>query len=59
MEYGLKTVLTDKDLISESIINGASSGSSGLKIATAGAMEIANENNVFPVTANQTSGQKK
>lgn len=54
MEYGLKTVLTDKDLISESIINGASSG---LKIATAGAMEIANENNVFPVDGSDTESR--
>ena len=54
MEYGLKTVLTDKALISESIINGASSG---LKIATAGAMEIANENNVFPVDESDTESR--
>lgn len=54
MEYGLKTVLTDKALISESIINGASSG---LKIATAGAMEIANGNNVFPVDGSDTESR--
>lgn len=40
MEYGLKTVLTDKTLISESVMNGASSG---LKAATAGAMEVASQ----------------
>ena len=54
MEYGLKAVLTDKALISESIINGASSG---LKIVTAGAMEIANENNVFPVDESDTESR--
>lgn len=44
IEYGLKTVLTDRKIINESIMKGASSG---LKIATAGAMEIANESKTF------------
>ena len=44
MEYGLKTVLTDKTIISESVMNGASSG---LKAATAGAMEVARKIDVL------------
>ncbi len=45
MEYGLKTVLTNKELISESVMIGASIG---LKVATAGAMEIAESRNIMP-----------
>lgn len=54
IEYGIKTVLTDKELISESVMNGASSG---LKIATAGAMEIANESNVFTGAESDTESR--
>ncbi len=45
MEYGLKTVMTNKELISESVMIGASTG---LKVATAGAMEIAESRNIMP-----------
>lgn len=54
IEYGLKNVLTDKKLISESVVNGASSG---LKIATAGAMEIANESNLIAQPGSDTESR--
>lgn len=44
MEYGLETVLTDKTLISESLLNGASAE---VKAATAGAMEIASQREIL------------
>lgn len=44
-EYGFQTVLTDKKLFSDAVINGADTG---LKAATASAMEIANARGVFP-----------
>lgn len=54
MAYGLQTVLTDKTLISESIMNGASSG---LKIATAGAMEVASQRSVVLVDGEDTESR--
>ena len=48
-EYGFKTVLCDKELITESIMNGAGQG---IKAATAGALEIASERNILPRTGN-------
>lgn len=54
IEYGLKTVLTDKKIISESVMNGVSSG---LKIATAGAMEIANESNIIAQPGSDTESR--
>lgn len=47
MEYGLKTVLTDKELISESVMTGANTG---LKVIISGAMEIAESRNIFPTS---------
>ena len=52
MEYGLKTVLTDKTIISESVMNGASSG---LKAATAGAMEVARKIDVLDAEDTESS----
>ena len=49
--YGLKNVITDKKLISESIIKGAGSG---IKIAAAGAMEIAESCNILPTDETDT-----
>lgn len=54
MEYGLKTVLTNKTLISESVMNGASTG---LKVATAGAMEIADASSIFPEFESDTESR--
>lgn len=44
-EYGFKTVLTDKTLVNESVLYGASTG---LKAATSGAMQVASEVGVLP-----------
>lgn len=46
IEYGLKTVLTNKELISESVIIGADTG---LKVVISGAMEIAEAKNIMPI----------
>ncbi len=54
MEYGLKTVLTDKKIISESVMNGAGTG---LKIAAAGAMEIAESRNIIPAGETDTESR--
>ena len=44
-EYGFQTVLTDKDLVKESLLNGADAG---LKVAVSGAMEVADARGLIP-----------
>ena len=45
-ELGFKAVLTDKELIKDAILYGKDTG---LKAATAGALEIAKNNNILPI----------
>lgn len=51
-EYGFKSVLTDKELIKESLINGADKG---LKVAVSGAMEVADAKGILPDTKDTES----
>ena len=44
-EYGFQAVLTDKELIAESVLNGADAG---LKAAVSGAVEIADARGILP-----------
>ncbi len=44
-EYGFQTVLTDKELVKESLLNGADAG---LKVAVSGAMEVADARGLLP-----------
>lgn len=53
-EYGFQTVLTDKELVKESVINGTSNG---LKVATAGAMEIAEARGILSVNESDTESR--
>lgn len=54
LEYGLKTVLTDKTLISESVLNGANAG---VKAATAGAMEVASQRGMIIADGQDTESR--
>ena len=51
-EYGFKNVITDKEIIKESFINGADKG---LKVAVSGAVEIADSKGVLPDTKDTES----
>ena len=51
-EYGFKSVLTDKELIKESLINGADKG---LKVAASGAMEVADSKGILTDTKDTES----
>lgn len=53
-EYGFQTVLIDKEIIKESVINGVSTG---LKVATAGAMEISKERGILLVDESDTESR--
>lgn len=53
-EYGFQTVLTDKELIQDSVITGATTG---LKVAVSGAMEIADARGVLPEFESDTESR--
>ncbi len=53
MEYGVKTVLTDKTLITDSVMNGAKTG---IKAATSGALEIAKYQSIIPDLTSTPTG---
>lgn len=51
IEYGFQNILTDKEIINESVINRATTG---LKVAVSGVLEVANDCNILPDSETDT-----